>query len=104
MTPPMDLREALYTTRAIRRFRPDPIPLYVQARILDAAIRAPSGGNSQAWRFVMVDDPGIRSRMGELYQESFAELMNVGYPRELIDAAAEANASSPPPQSPPVAP
>jgi len=36
----MDVYEALYTTRAMRRVRPDPIPLTVQARILDAAIRA----------------------------------------------------------------
>ncbi|MGE0796656.1 MAG: nitroreductase family protein, partial [Acidimicrobiia bacterium] len=43
----MDVYEALYTTRAMRRLRPDPIPLDVQARILDAAIRAPSGNNTQ---------------------------------------------------------
>ena len=43
----MDVREALYTTRAMRRVKPDPDPGRVQARILDAAIRAPSGGNSQ---------------------------------------------------------
>ena len=35
----MDLHEALYTTRATRRVRPDPIPEAVEARILDAAIR-----------------------------------------------------------------
>jgi nitroreductase len=46
----MDVREALYTTRAMRRVRPDPIPREIQARILDAAIRAPSGGNAQNWR------------------------------------------------------
>ena len=39
----MDIYEALYTTRAMRRVRPDPIPLESQARILDAAIRAPVG-------------------------------------------------------------
>ena len=43
----MDVYEALYTTRAMRRIKPDPIPLDVQQRILDAAIRAPSGGNTQ---------------------------------------------------------
>jgi hypothetical protein len=36
----MDVHEALYTTRAMRRVRPDPIPEAVQARILDAVIRA----------------------------------------------------------------
>lgn len=48
--PDMDVYEALYTTRAMRRVKPDPIPEAVQARILDAAIRAPSGGNGQGWR------------------------------------------------------
>ena len=38
----MDIYEALYTTRSMRRLKPDPIPYEVQARILDAAIRAPN--------------------------------------------------------------
>ena len=100
----MDLREALYTTRAIRRYRPDPIPLDVQARILDAAVRAPNGGNSQAWRFVMVDDLVIKNRIAELYQESFAALMEHGYPKELIEAQQEAAASGPQPPPSPQAP
>ena len=41
----MDIYEALYTTRAMRRVKPDAIPQEVQNRIMDAAIRAPSGGN-----------------------------------------------------------
>ena len=60
----MDVYEALYTTRAMRRVRPDPIPEAVQARILDAAVRAPSGGNAQGWRFLLVDDPDVRARLG----------------------------------------
>jgi hypothetical protein len=47
----VDIEEALYTTRAMRRVRPDPVPLEVQEKILDAAIRAPTGGNAQNWRF-----------------------------------------------------
>ena len=49
----MDIREALYTTRAMRRVKPDPIAEDVQMRILDAAIRAPSGGNNQQWKFML---------------------------------------------------
>ena len=64
----MDVYEALYTTRAMRRCRPDPIPEDVQARILDAAIRAPSGGNTQNWRFMLVDDPAVRARLGPIYR------------------------------------
>ena len=48
----------------MRRVKPDPIPADVQARILDAAIRAPSGGNSQEWRFLLVDDPEVKSKLG----------------------------------------
>ena len=48
----MEVHQALYTTRAMRRVKPDAIPQDLQARILDAAIRAPTGGNSQAWRLM----------------------------------------------------
>ena len=66
----MNVYEALYTTRAMRRLRPDPIPYDVQARILDAAIRAPTPGNSQNWRFLLVDDPAIKARLATLYRQS----------------------------------
>ncbi|MDG2303314.1 MAG: nitroreductase family protein [Candidatus Binatia bacterium] len=64
----MTIHEALYTTRAMRRVKKDPIPEDVQARILDAAIRAPSGGNSQNWRFLLVDDPAIRDQLAPIYK------------------------------------
>jgi nitroreductase len=68
----MDIYEALYTTRAMRRMKPDPIPLEAQMRILDAAIRAPNIG--QEWRFILVDDPLIRSHLGPLYRKAWARL------------------------------
>jgi nitroreductase len=61
----VNIYEALYTTRSMRRLRPDPIPLDVQARILDAAIRAPT--EPDARRFLLVDDPDLRQRLGALY-------------------------------------
>jgi len=64
----MDLREALYTTRAMRRITGEPIPQEIQVRILDAAIRAPSAGNTQTWRFVLVDDPETKRKLAELYR------------------------------------
>ena len=86
----MDLYEALYTTRAMRRLKPDPIPPDVQARILDAAIRAPSGGNTQRWRFMLVDDPAMRERIGELYRDCARQLWeSPSYAARI--AAAEAN-------------
>jgi len=79
----MELQEALYTTRAMRRVRSDPIPTDIQARILDAAIRAPSGGNSQPWRFVLVDSPELKAELGPLYRESIATLWNTSYKKRL---------------------
>ena len=75
----MDVREALYTTRAMRRVRPDPIPEAVQARILDAAIRAPSGGNSQNWRFLLIDDAAVKAKLGPLYRDAIGTLWESFY-------------------------
>ena len=85
----MDLYEALYTTRAMRRVRPDPIPHETQARILDAAIRAPSGGNTQPWRFVLVDSPEIKAELGPLDRQSIATLWDVYYRARLEQANAD---------------
>jgi nitroreductase len=85
----MDLHEALYTTRAMRRVTNVPIPIDAQARILDAAIRAPSGGNQQGWRFLLVDDAALIAELGDLYRDSMAQLWSTVY-RERIEAAAKA--------------
>lgn len=82
----MDIREALYTTRAMRRVKPDPVPEEVQARILDAAIRAPSGGNAQGWRFMLVDDPEQISRVAVLYEECIGLLWEHVY-KERVEHA-----------------
>lgn len=89
----MDVEEALYTTRAMRRVRPDPIPMDVQARILDAAIRAPSGGNSQNWRFLLVDDHDVIGRIAPLYRDGLDQLWKTIYAERL--AAARARPDSP---------
>lgn len=65
----MDIYEALYTTRAMRRMKPGPIPRDAQARILDAAIRAPNIG--QDWRFILVDDPAIKAAIAPLYRKAW---------------------------------
>lgn len=89
----MELHEALYTTRAMRRVRPDPVPDDVQARILDAAIRAPSGGNQQNWRFLLVDDPGTKAVLGPLYRDAMDQLWRTVYAPTI--AAAEADPDDP---------
>ena len=82
----MDLHEALYTTRAMRRVRPDPVPLEIQARILDAAVRAPSGGNQQNWRFLLLDDPATKAVLGPLYRDAMTQLWQTIYAPQLAAA------------------
>lgn len=53
----------LYTTRALRRLKPDPVPDNVLFQLIDAAIRAPSGQNAQDWRFIVVTDPALKAAM-----------------------------------------
>lgn len=62
--------EAMYSARALRRFKPDPVPEEAITRVLDAAIRAPSAGNSQNWAFVVVRDPGQRRKLAEIYRRA----------------------------------
>jgi nitroreductase len=70
----LDIYEALYTTRSMRKVTAEPIPHDVQERILDAAIRAPSGSNRQPWRFLLVDDPELRTRLAALYLDGWNQL------------------------------
>ena len=76
----MDVLEAIYTTRAMRRVKPDPIPDEVLRAIFDAAIRAPSGGNQQTWSFVVVRDAELRKRLQELYKPLIEALFAPGGP------------------------
>jgi nitroreductase len=62
--------EAIHSARAIRRFKPDPVPETVLTAILDAAIRAPSAGNSQNWVFLVVQDAEQRRKLGLLYRKA----------------------------------
>lgn len=88
----MDVYEALYTTRAMRRVKPDPIPEAVQQKILDAAIRAPSGGNSQTWRFVLVDDRDVLAQLGPIYRACLGQVFGVYYKDRIAAALADSDA------------
>jgi nitroreductase len=62
--------EAIHTARAVRRFKPDPVPDRLITQILDAAIRAPSAGNAQNWAFLVVRDPEQRRKLGVIYRKA----------------------------------
>lgn len=63
----------LTTTRAVRK-RLDltrPVPRELIAECLDIAIQAPTGGNTQRWRFVVVDDPDKKAQLADLYRKGW---------------------------------
>ncbi|HKN00551.1 MAG TPA: nitroreductase family protein [Candidatus Binataceae bacterium] len=65
----MGIYEAMKTLRAVRRLKPDPIPDDVLHRVLEAATWAPTGGNRQPWRIVLVKDRAKKQHLGELYSQ-----------------------------------
>ncbi|HEX6239130.1 MAG TPA: nitroreductase family protein [Acidimicrobiales bacterium] len=71
----MELIEALRTTGAVREFTDEPVPDEVIGRVLDTARFAPSGGNRQGWRVVVLDDPGVRRRLRDLYLDGWYEYL-----------------------------
>ncbi|WP_432479741.1 nitroreductase family protein [Nocardioides sp. GXQ0305] len=62
----MDLYDVMRTTAAVRDFTDDPLPDEVLHTILDNARFAPSGGNRQGTRIVVVRDPATRARLAEI--------------------------------------
>ena len=67
----MSMGEAIFTQRSIRRFRPDPIPVADLQLMIEAAVRAPNGGNRQIARFLVVTDRARIARFGDLYHEAW---------------------------------
>lgn len=67
----VDLYEAMSTLRAVRRLKPDPIPRDVLHRILEAATWAPTGGNAQPWRVIVVEDTAKKEALAELYHKAW---------------------------------
>ena len=71
----MDLIETLRSTAAVRDFTDEPVPDEVIARILDNARFAPSGGNRQGWRVVVLQDPDTRRKLRDIYLAGWYEYL-----------------------------
>ncbi len=67
----MSLGEAMFSQRAIRRFKPNPIPDEDLHAAIEAATKAPSGSNLQPWRFIVIRDPDLKGRFAKLYHEAW---------------------------------
>jgi len=69
----LDLVDTLRSTGAARQFHPEPVDDDVLARLLDTARFAPSGGNRQGWRVIIVKDPAARVALRDLYLSGWYE-------------------------------
>jgi nitroreductase len=95
--PDAPILEVLSTMRAMRRLRPDPVPDELLEKLVEAATWAPSGGNVQAYSFVVVTDRDQMARLAELwrvccdfYLASFATVAPPGMSEERYERLRDA--------------
>lgn len=67
--------EIMYSTRAMRKLKPDPIPEETLKKIIDAGIRAPSGGNMQDWAFILVRETERKRFIRDYYWNTWQSMM-----------------------------
>ena len=65
------LFEAIYSQRAIRKLKPDPVSDELVHKLIEAATKAPSGGNSQSWAFVVIRDVSTKEKIAEWYLDAW---------------------------------
>lgn len=71
MADEIGLFEAIYSQRAIRRLKLDPVPDALIHKLIEAATKAPSGGDRQPWAFLVVRDPAAKQKLGEWYLDAW---------------------------------
>lgn len=89
------LLEGMATTRAIRRYRPEPIPDVVLRDILFAATRAPSGSNRQPFRFMVFQDSEKSRRVKSLIGQGAQRLWNEKRVNDGYDSGSGQDLTSP---------
>ncbi len=83
---PDNLFEVMRCAPSTRRYTDEPVSRGVLERVLDRARYAPSGGNRQGWRVIIVTDPGTRRRLRELYEPPWAAYTERTGARAILDA------------------
>jgi nitroreductase len=63
----------------MRRLKPDPVPNALVRQILEAGVCAPSGGNMQRWRFLVIRDAALKQAVGAYYKRAWDEIVAPRY-------------------------
>jgi len=72
------LGEAMESQRAIRRLKPDPVDDKLILRLIELALRAPTGSNAQNWEFIVVKDPKIKKGLARLNRLAWRPYGRIG--------------------------
>ena len=83
-----DIYEMMSTLRAVRRLKADPIPRDVLETVLQAACWAPTGGNMQPWRVIVVSSPDLKKALADIYRPAWNKYAK-GYDARLNALPAE---------------
>jgi len=67
----MPLAEAMTTQRAVRRLKPDPVDDALVLRLIELALKAPSGSNAQNWEFIVVRDPDVKAKLARRNRQAW---------------------------------
>ena len=74
-----NLFDIISTTRTMRRLKPDPVPDELIVKILEAGTRAPTGGNSRTWHFIVVKDLEIKKAVQVVYKKAYDDIIGPRY-------------------------
>src|SRR5512139_3037798 len=67
----MPLEQAITTQRAVRRLKPDPVPDELVLRLIELALKAPTGSNAQNWEWIVVRDPAVKAKLARQNRRAF---------------------------------
>lgn len=85
----MDLMEAIFQRRSVRRYKPDPVKEEDLRTVLEAARWAPSWANTQCWKFVVVRDADVKARLADTLNPTNPALASITEAPIVIAACAE---------------
>src|SRR4030095_15479927 len=68
----MPLEDAMSSQRAIRRLKPDPVDDALVLKLIELALKAPTGSNAQNWEFIVVRDPAVRAKLARFNRQAWS--------------------------------
>lgn len=71
MAEEIGLFEALYTQRALRKLKPDDVPDELINKLIESATKAPSGGDGQPWKFLVIRDAETKRQIAGYYLQAW---------------------------------